>query len=772
MASKRKTPAQPTARPRYYSYSRFSSIEQAGGDSLDRQEHLLAEWCQRNGVSLDEVHRYSDEAISAFRGRNATEGALAEFVALVESGAVPKGSVLIVEAMHRLSRDKPRAAMLRVMQLIENGIVIQCLSPERRFDDATTNDWALIEAFVAAKLAHDESANKSRVSSRNWTQKRKAAADKPLTAQCPAWLKMKADRSGFEIIVAKANWVRKAFALAIDGMGSNKIAQRLDKLTEGKSIVQRKRHSGSTKWEPSYIHQLMRDRAVLGEYQPHRKVEKQVKEGTRTVIRMRNEPTGEPVRGYYPAIIDEATWAQARAAIAARKKHAGGPNNVRVRNIFGDLLADARTGEKCMVRGNGNGPQGSYQRLITSVGSVAMGPVEDALLRLFSDELRLGEDDGQQAAAAEADGLEARIGTLQATIETKMAELIANPDPDSLHWDIVHRMGDEVKRLKPLLASARQKMETKPAQDMDRLKAALHALRRAKGEAVVDARLKVRGRLKRVVKRIWVLIVQRPYFNSSRKLCWRSRVEMEAHLVDGQRCVVDVDPERAVKGMPVKESDRKARRKAKAKASPEPVPVQAVEADDDDDDERLDKKHGDLEWMYDEFGFYCGEFPEIGDPNGEDGWGDEDEDEEEEDDPDEDKVVELDDGSASRWPLGYIDEARSVDWPLDEYSKHVDKDTLLGPRDNGEGWVHEARLDAEEEAAWERQAGNCVVLVVVDGGKPKRARATSMNLGRFMANYILEGKPCIVRDGVRIGGRLDYIPLHGDTIMITSPPQE
>jgi hypothetical protein len=36
-----------------FSYVRFSTPEQAKGDSLRRQGEAAARWCQRNGVRLD-----------------------------------------------------------------------------------------------------------------------------------------------------------------------------------------------------------------------------------------------------------------------------------------------------------------------------------------------------------------------------------------------------------------------------------------------------------------------------------------------------------------------------------------------------------------------------------------------------------------------------------------------------------------------------------------------------------------------------------------------
>src|SRR5438128_1281383 len=93
----------PVARvPAVYSYTRFSTGEQRKGTGQQRQDKLAAEWCIARGFAL--ATNYSDLGVSAFKGKNATHGALARFLACVESGVVTRGSVLIVESLDRLSR--------------------------------------------------------------------------------------------------------------------------------------------------------------------------------------------------------------------------------------------------------------------------------------------------------------------------------------------------------------------------------------------------------------------------------------------------------------------------------------------------------------------------------------------------------------------------------------------------------------------------------------------------------------------------------------------
>jgi len=94
-----------------FSYLRFSSPQQASGDSVRRQMDGAADWCRRNKIDLDKTLTLRDEGVSAYRGKhreNPDTNALAGFLQAVRVGRVHNGSYLIVESLDRLSREKIR----------------------------------------------------------------------------------------------------------------------------------------------------------------------------------------------------------------------------------------------------------------------------------------------------------------------------------------------------------------------------------------------------------------------------------------------------------------------------------------------------------------------------------------------------------------------------------------------------------------------------------------------------------------------------------------
>lgn len=74
-------------KPKCYSYVRFSSKEQAKEASLARQLEKSRDYASVNGLELDESLK--DPGVSAYKGLNASEGALSRFLAEVREGNLP-----------------------------------------------------------------------------------------------------------------------------------------------------------------------------------------------------------------------------------------------------------------------------------------------------------------------------------------------------------------------------------------------------------------------------------------------------------------------------------------------------------------------------------------------------------------------------------------------------------------------------------------------------------------------------------------------------------
>jgi DNA invertase Pin-like site-specific DNA recombinase len=118
-------------RPKAYSYLRFSTPEQAKGDSKRRQWDAAVKYAATHGLELDNKLTFQDMGVSAFRGANAATGSLRAFLEAVESGEVPQGSYLLVESLDRISRDAVYVAQGLLANIVSSGVIVVSLMDGR-----------------------------------------------------------------------------------------------------------------------------------------------------------------------------------------------------------------------------------------------------------------------------------------------------------------------------------------------------------------------------------------------------------------------------------------------------------------------------------------------------------------------------------------------------------------------------------------------------------------------------------------------------------------
>ena len=204
-----------------YSYLRFSTPEQALGDSRRRQLALAEDYARRHDLLLDKGLNFRDLGVSAFRGKNAREGGLRSFLDAVEHGLVPFNSYLLVESLDRLSRNQILEAQGLFLQIITAGVTIVTLIDQRSYSTASlnANPTDLIISLVYMMRANEESSTKSMRLRAAWAARRDAPGACFHGLQCPAWLTGKPDKTGYQVIPEKAAIVQRIFREALAGDG-------------------------------------------------------------------------------------------------------------------------------------------------------------------------------------------------------------------------------------------------------------------------------------------------------------------------------------------------------------------------------------------------------------------------------------------------------------------------------------------------------------------------------------------------------------------------
>ena len=146
-------------KPIAISYTRFSTPEQEKGDSRRRQEKEAEDYAEKHNLTLDEDLKFKDLGISGYKGINRIDGALKRLIDLVDKGEILKGSVLIVEHLDRLSREKVMDALSLFINLIQKGIKIVTLQDDQEYDRSSINKNSnlLSNSIYLMTAAHNES---------------------------------------------------------------------------------------------------------------------------------------------------------------------------------------------------------------------------------------------------------------------------------------------------------------------------------------------------------------------------------------------------------------------------------------------------------------------------------------------------------------------------------------------------------------------------------------------------------------------------------------
>ena len=250
-------------------YARFSSTEQAQGNSLERQFGFADKFAADNNLVVED--RISDEGKSAFHGKNRESGAaLFEFEREAREG-LHRGKVLLVENIDRLSRQGVKAATKLIWALNECGVDVVTWHDGKAYKADSDNDMIdLFSGAMAADLAYKEALKKSQRGKDNWRLKYEkiiAGGDTP-TSRPPAWIRK--NDEGYGLRPDRVRVLNEIYDKYIAGYGIIAIMQELNARGEPGWAIRRDKDTGELKpdkgWYQAYIHRLLTHRSVLGEY--------------------------------------------------------------------------------------------------------------------------------------------------------------------------------------------------------------------------------------------------------------------------------------------------------------------------------------------------------------------------------------------------------------------------------------------------------------------------------------------------------------------------
>ncbi|MGL1179051.1 recombinase family protein [Vibrio parahaemolyticus] len=366
-------------KPVVITYTRFSTNIQKDGLSEFRQNELtqryVLDFCEENGVPVEDIISLKDRGISAYRGKNMTKGSLAEIIAKFKSDELPKvyneqgeiNTFLFIESLDRLSRADLHTANKLFLDLVEYCNIVVVAENEKKIYSLNSlkTDLGMLDLFSALltlSRSHNESRMKEMRHRANWSKKRQVVIDYfelpederegveyPLnpTKTCPWWLRPKENNRGFEFIEEHKKAMLYFLNRMINGHGLTSSIRRLnEKIENGDFKVEfTERQKKAKGFQTHTFYQLLSgndNESIIGNlifHQDYYPTEKDIQQGL-----YEPKTLGKKVRipvftakGFYPALLSEVEYMRLKQQMKQRKQSQTKPTK-KVQNIAQGLL--------------------------------------------------------------------------------------------------------------------------------------------------------------------------------------------------------------------------------------------------------------------------------------------------------------------------------------------------------------------------------------------------------------------------------------------------
>ncbi|PKG81009.1 hypothetical protein CXF85_19795 [Colwellia sp. 75C3] len=150
------------SKPTLINYSRISTTKQTSGTGLAQQQDIevMNQLSDKYQLEIDS-RTFSDVGKSAFKGSH-LENELGRLIALISSGDIEPGSIIVMFSLDRLSRQHLTSAVSLLLNIISKGVGIHTTIDNRLYvNDSDSLMADLMMSLIAFAVANEESVKKS-----------------------------------------------------------------------------------------------------------------------------------------------------------------------------------------------------------------------------------------------------------------------------------------------------------------------------------------------------------------------------------------------------------------------------------------------------------------------------------------------------------------------------------------------------------------------------------------------------------------------------------
>ncbi|WP_339009476.1 recombinase family protein [Aeromonas popoffii] len=273
-------------------YARFSSSQQADGDSINRQVKAAQQWCGANGVELQQTS-FRDLGVSGWK--SIKRPMFEQLIKAMEEGKIPRGSYVLFESTDRLSRRGWEHTRELIKQItVQHGCNLVILDKNQIYTKANVNDVVQnILLMFSADLAEKESQRKSDLVAAAYKSKRQ----KGDVSRWPFWLDKVDDKFVFN---EKAEIIKLIVDLRLQGVGALGIAAELNRRGF--------KSSRGSNWGHTSVRIAIENSALYGTKDFFTTKSKKAFDDNGNEVRTSNSELVSSISGAFPAVCDFETW--------------------------------------------------------------------------------------------------------------------------------------------------------------------------------------------------------------------------------------------------------------------------------------------------------------------------------------------------------------------------------------------------------------------------------------------------------------------------------
>ncbi len=233
-----------------FSYQRFSTKKQEGGDSIERQTASAKAYAQRESLEYQDK-AFSDLGVSGFSQK--IRSGLEAMLEAVETGAIPHGSTVVIDGFDRLSRQSFEHTYDLIRQIVNAGVSLHIVQDNLTLDKSSLNDLvSVIRVALQSDLAHKESQKKSYLIR---SQRTRARENRQVTGKLPMWIKRAENTLGFEFNDL-IDTTKELIRLRAEGKSLQSVSKKLNE--------QNRVTSTGAKWSASGVRSIIKNKALYG----------------------------------------------------------------------------------------------------------------------------------------------------------------------------------------------------------------------------------------------------------------------------------------------------------------------------------------------------------------------------------------------------------------------------------------------------------------------------------------------------------------------------